>query len=395
MFTGLAAAAAFRMQLYNIGGEGQFYLGAVAALGAGLYLGDLGVGSTVVGIAVMCLAGAIAGGLWAAIPGVLRAFARTNEIITSLMLNYVAALVLTYLIIGSHSYWRDTESFEGQTFPPAVPAADAEWPSDHRIRAGRPGRAARLLLALALAIVMWVVYWRTVQLRAAGDRRLPRAAVRGHAAASQDPRRRNHLSAQSPASAAPARRRLRPRARPDRAAELVLRVRASSSRPTRYNPLAVVPVAVLIGGLQNAGYAQGADFPSGLVGVMQGLILFSVLGGELLVTTAFASADAFGGRRADRRTGGDEVSIVLAAAVNGAFLVVILASAVLYGTPLVFAALGELLAERSGVLNLGVEGMMLVGAVMGFWAVQRLNVSAASRWREQSASPLWPGPRWR
>ena len=45
--------------------------------------------------------------------------------------------------------------------------------------------------------------------------------------------------------------------------------------------------------------------------------------------------------------------------------------AVVYGTPILFAALGELLAERSGVLNLGVEGMMLVGAVMGFWTVQR------------------------
>jgi general nucleoside transport system permease protein len=61
--------------------------------------------------------------------------------------------------------------------------------------------------------------------------------------------------------------------------------------------------------------------------------------------------------------------------VNDAFLVVVLTSAVVYGTPLVFAALGELLAERSGVLNLGVEGMMLVGAVTGFWAVQRFDVS--------------------
>ena len=58
--------------------------------------------------------------------------------------------------------------------------------------------------------------------------------------------------------------------------------------------------------------------------------------------------------------------------MNNSILVVVLASAVTYGTPLAFAALGELLTERSGVLNLGVEGMMLVGAVMGFWAVQHV-----------------------
>ncbi len=55
-------------------------------------------------------------------------------------------------------------------------------------------------------------------------------------------------------------------------------------------------VAFLLGGLQNAGYTlQGADFPSGLVGVMQGLILFCALGGELLVRYRLRSA---GGRRA-------------------------------------------------------------------------------------------------
>lgn len=61
--------------------------------------------------------------------------------------------------------------------------------------------------------------------------------------------------------------------------------------------------------------------------------------------------------------------------MNNSLVVVVLASGVLYGTPLLYAALGELLAERSGVLNLGVEGMMLVGAVMGFWAVQRLDAA--------------------
>ena len=63
--------------------------------------------------------------------------------------------------------------------------------------------------------------------------------------------------------------------------------------------------------------------------------------------------------------------------MNNSLVVVVLASGVLYGTPLLYAALGELLAERSGVLNLGVEGMMLVGAVMGFWAVQRLPGTSA------------------
>ena len=63
--------------------------------------------------------------------------------------------------------------------------------------------------------------------------------------------------------------------------------------------------------------------------------------------------------------------MIFGAGINDSILVVVLASAVVYGTPLLYAALGELLAERSGVLNLGVEGMMLVGAVMGFWGVQR------------------------
>ena len=59
--------------------------------------------------------------------------------------------------------------------------------------------------------------------------------------------------------------------------------------------------------------------------------------------------------------------IVAAGGINNSILVVVLASAVLYGTPLLFAGLGELLAERSGVLNLGVEGVMLLGAFFAYW----------------------------
>ena len=62
--------------------------------------------------------------------------------------------------------------------------------------------------------------------------------------------------------------------------------------------------------------------------------------------------------------------------MNNSLLVVLIASGIAYGTPLLYASLGELLAERAGVLNLGVEGMMLIGAVMGFWTVQRLHTGA-------------------
>src|SRR3989442_6733625 len=59
--------------------------------------------------------------------------------------------------------------------------------------------------------------------------------------------------------------------------------------------------------------------------------------------------------------------------LNATLLVVLAASAIFYGTPLIFASVGELLAERSGVLNLGVEGMMLIGAVTAFWSVQHIS----------------------
>ena len=154
----------------------------------------------------------------------------------------------------------------------------------------------------------------------------------------------------------------------------------------RYNPFAVCLIAFLLGGLQNAGYAlQGADFPSGLVGVMQGLILFCVLGGELLVRYRFAfDRHRSAGRRRPRDSS--------LPAVNDSILVVVLASAVVYGTPLLYAALGELLTERSGVLNLGVEGMMLVGAVMGFWARAAHRVARGRGPRRRPRGRPWRYP---
>jgi simple sugar transport system permease protein len=75
LLTGLAAAAAFRMRLWNIGAEGQLYLGAVGASGAGLLLRDQ---SGPVIIAGMILGGLLFGGAWAVIPGLLKAYFNTN-----------------------------------------------------------------------------------------------------------------------------------------------------------------------------------------------------------------------------------------------------------------------------------------------------------------------------
>jgi general nucleoside transport system permease protein len=288
VFTGLAAAAAFRMQLYNIGGEGQFYLGAVAAVGIALYLGDHGTTSTPLYVLAMVLAGALAGAAWAAIPAVLRAFFRTNEIITSLMLNYVAGLVLTYLIIDSHSYWRDTESFEGQTFPLGkVTPEDASWPTWSLDVHGGIVVPLGFAIAIGLAVVMWVVYWRTrfgFEVQVIGDSP-PAARYAGM-------RLRRKILAVMCLSGAIAglggasfegdfAHQLEPTGLQSSAYGYTGIVVAALAR---YNPLAVVPVGFLLGGLQSAGFSlQGADFPSGLVGVMQGIILFCALGGELLI----------------------------------------------------------------------------------------------------------------
>ncbi|HYM98058.1 MAG TPA: hypothetical protein VET26_12210, partial [Candidatus Sulfotelmatobacter sp.] len=114
IFTGLCAAIAFRMRAWNIGGEGQLYLGAIGASGAGLALGGMPAPVVFAGMVVGAL---VAGMVWAAIPGILRAYGRTNEILTSLMLNYVAGLLMYYLIYDSSSYWRDLTSPRARVFP--------------------------------------------------------------------------------------------------------------------------------------------------------------------------------------------------------------------------------------------------------------------------------------
>jgi general nucleoside transport system permease protein len=226
----------------------------------------------------------VLGAAWGAIPGLLRAFLRTNEIITSLMLNYVAALVLNYLIFDSLSYWRDT-SPQALVFPQGKVLVDAAtWPV---ATIGSFAIPLGFVLAAAVAVGIWVLNSRTrfgFEAQVIGDS--PRAAryagmrtrrkivavmalsgaIAGIGGASQIGDFRHTLDARG--------------LQQSNYGYTGIVVAALG----RYNPFAVVLVAFLLGGLENAGYTlQSADFPSGLVGVMQGLILFAMLGGELLV----------------------------------------------------------------------------------------------------------------
>jgi len=160
-FTGLAAAAAFRMRLFNIGAEGQLLVGAITAAAAGLYLGGKG-GPSALAIGAMVVAGAAGGAAWALIPGFLRAFWRTNEIITSLMLNYVAAYLLTYLIFNTNSYWRQTKGFNASVFPTSKQLPDsALWPGWTLHLQGGIELPLGAGLAVLVAVGLWLLYSRT------------------------------------------------------------------------------------------------------------------------------------------------------------------------------------------------------------------------------------------
>jgi len=95
IFLGLGVAVGFRAGLFNIGAEGQFYLGAVFGVFVGFNLHGL---PGIVHVPIAFLAGMFGGFLWASIPGVLKARFGAHEVITTIMLNYVAFLLTDYLI---------------------------------------------------------------------------------------------------------------------------------------------------------------------------------------------------------------------------------------------------------------------------------------------------------
>jgi general nucleoside transport system permease protein len=166
LLTAVAVSLPARLGLINVGGEGQLYAGAWAASAGALFLPPLPSGIL---LPILVILGFAGGAIWGAVPGVLRAAKLVNETIATLLLNYVAPLIVSYFIYGP---WRSAES---SAYPqsPAFPDA-ATLPSFFNTRAH-----AGIVVALAALIGYWLLTEKTrwgVELRAIGGN--PEAAQR-------------------------------------------------------------------------------------------------------------------------------------------------------------------------------------------------------------------------
>jgi len=153
LFVATGICIAFRGGVINIGGEGQFIMGGIAATLVALYLDALP------GVLIMVLAaiaGVVAGGAWGGIAGALKARLGVNEILSTVMLNVIAALLMNYLVAGP---LIDPRQIEAGTRIPET----ARFPRSADLpRLLEPTRLhLGIVIAIVMAFVVWVLLWRT------------------------------------------------------------------------------------------------------------------------------------------------------------------------------------------------------------------------------------------
>ena len=186
IFTGLAVAVAFRCGLLNIGAEGQLYVAAFATAWVGIKFGGTIVGTenwswmslpAFVLIPLCMLTAVIAGGIWGAIPGVLKAKFGSHEVINTIMLNFIAIAMVSY-------FTQYHFKIPGDAILQTAPIGDAAHiprlnqflsfiPDDVKLNVA-------FLLAILMCVVVYVFLWRTkwgYELRAVGEN--PSAAEYG------------------------------------------------------------------------------------------------------------------------------------------------------------------------------------------------------------------------
>jgi simple sugar transport system permease protein len=262
----MGIALAYRARLWNIGAEGQLYFGAFAATGIGLAVPE--TASPVLAAAAVLLAGAIAGAAWAALAALPRAYLGMNEILSTLMLTYVAILWVDYLVVGP---WADPLTFSFPYSEP-IPAAARLGPLAGGIHGGV------LVLAAAAALLFAVdrgLRWG-YELRVAGD--APGAAIYGGISPV-----RTILTGLMVAGAlaglagaievSASTGRLQAGLSPGYGFMAILVAWLAAG-----NPVGIVMAAILYAGLQNGGFAlQVAGIPPAITVVLQAVLLLATL----------------------------------------------------------------------------------------------------------------------
>ena len=271
MLTALCTALPARIGLIVIGGEGAMVVGGLCATLVGIFLNGA---APVLVITAMVIAGMTAGGLWIALVGALKYFRGVNETISSLLLNYVAIAILNFLVVGP---LRDPATLNK---PSSYPIGDANMLGmigDSSIHWG-------LVFGLVACLLMWFLMRRTVfgfsvditggNVRAAQISGLPVGRLivitcfLGGAAAG--------LAGMLEIAAVQGRANTSLNAGYGYAGILVAFL-------ARHNPLAIIPVAILLGGIRaSSGLLQRShELPDATALVLQGIIFVVILASEV------------------------------------------------------------------------------------------------------------------
>lgn len=278
--TGLAAGVAFRMNQFNIGAEGQLYAGAIAGSWAGIALGPHL--PAVLAIAAVLLLAVVGGLIWALPVAAFKAYFGTSEIITSLMLTFVAQYLMRYLIFGSHSYWRDPGA---SNFPQGKKIAKvAQLPLFGTYRIGWG-----LVVVVVVAALIWVLLRFTsvgYEMNVVGSS--PDAARYAGISSVGVVMTGLLLSGALGGLAGGIEVASRAHALDPNGLELGLGFTGIVvAALARYNPFGIVLVAAFLGGLRNAGVALqslgGARVPAEVSLMLQGAILLFAIGAEIFV----------------------------------------------------------------------------------------------------------------